>query len=451
MSISYIKDTETKEEFIESKFKISCSADTRANYIGYIKNFEMYCQYGEPGLEAEKVILELYEDWKKNKDVTNLVNLLWQFHTWIQKDHNEITWFSKKNTSNFTKRKYTYKAKSPAQQGKIMSVCRIYLRARTGIRISNEDLMEKITIPNEQEDQEPYPMTLEQFRLVYDHSTINRRKVKYLFQRDTAARTHETVQITKSMIDFDFDKSSGIAKVTIPKKITKGKTKTRIGFLTKETKVKVKEICKNLGENDPIFVISESDVSDRKKGKPIKSEKTLKAIKAGEIHAFWRERETLIKEGFADFDKRYESGTHKIVLHSIRSLCATAISLGNNSDEIAHGYIGHKKYLEQYIRKPEAEQLEIFKKAIPYLTGITKEYGPDEISQRQKGLENQVNLLQRQLSEEKKNSIQAVKTKVNNSSKFEYVVKYLISENRLSLEELADLMAKAPNVAPAKQ
>ena len=26
----------------------------------------MYCQYGEPGLEAEKVILELYEDWKKN-------------------------------------------------------------------------------------------------------------------------------------------------------------------------------------------------------------------------------------------------------------------------------------------------------------------------------------------------------------------------------------------------
>ena len=359
-----------------------------------------------------------------------MVNLLHQFHLWIQEDHPEVIYIRKCA-------EYTFKAAKPDTQRNSMGIIRLYLRARTGIRISAEDMSEKITIPVDQNEREEYPLTLEQFKQIYDKTTILRRKVKYLFMRDTGCRTIESIQITKKMIEFDYDKS-GIARVKIPKRIVKGKTKGRLNFLTPEAAKMVKKISNDLDENSPIFV------------DPIKKESTQMSIKNNELHAFYHTRETLVKEGFSVFAAKHDSGTSKIVLHSVRAFTATAYSQANG-EGMGHGYIGHKKYLEQYIRRSESEQLEMFKKAIPYLTGITKEYGPDEISQKQKGLENQVNLLQRQLSEEKKNSIQAVKTKVNNSSKFEYVVKYLISENRLSLEELAELMSKAPNVAPAKQ
>ena len=429
MTISYIKDTESKAEYIERKFKKTGSTATKSNLFSHIQKFEQYCEYGLK-LDSEIVIQDLAKDWAQKKDVSSLVNLLHQFHLWIQEDHPEVIYIRKCA-------EYTFKAAKPDTQRNSMGIIRLYLRARTGIRISAEDMSEKITIPVDQNEREEYPLTLEQFKQIYDKTTILRRKVKYLFMRDTGCRTIESIQITKKMIEFDYDKS-GIARVKIPKRIVKGKTKGRLNFLTPEAAKMVKKISNDLDENSPIFV------------DPIKKGSTQMSIKSNELHAFYHTRETLVKEGFSVFAAKHDSGTSKIVLHSVRAFTATAYSQANG-EGMGHGYIGHKKYLEQYIRRSESEQLEMFKKAIPYLTGITKEYGPDEISQKQKGLENQVNLLQRQLSEEKKNSIQAVKTKVDNSSKFEYVVKYLISENRLSLEELAELMSKAPNVAPAKQ
>ena len=438
MSISYIKDTESKEEFIERKFKKTSSEDTRAFCKYSIKKFETFCECILK-VDSEQVINDLTDDWNNTKDVKNCVNIIAQYMTAIQEDHPEIQLGTLNNTTR------TWRKLAESAQRNNQSFVRMYLRARTGIKIHSEDLSEKITIVQDTDDSLPKPLSLEQFKAFYNRCTVPRRKVKYLFMRDTGCRTVETVQITKSMINFDFDERTGIAMVTVPRRIVKGKTQSKINFLTPEVAKKVKELCNSESNDSSIFV------------EPKHRGKTILRIKQIESDSFRRERDNLIEFGkqhnidyLIALDERKPSKHSEYVLHSVRSYCATQYAKAHD-ESLGHGYIGHKKYLAQYMRYSEAEKLDMFKKAIPYLTGITKEYGPDEISQRQKGLENQVNLLQRQLSEEKKNSIQAVKTKVNNSSKFEYVVKYLISENRLSLEELADLMAKAPNVAPAMQ
>jgi hypothetical protein len=206
LSISYIKDKDTKEEFLDKKFKKSGSKDTRADYSQRIKKFEIYCNDGL-GIDPEVVIQDLIKDWNKTKDVANLVNLLGQYHTFLQEDHPEITWKTKFGKSNATITRSWKKLRSGGQKDNMM-VARLYLRARTGIKISHEDLSEKITIPVEDTEREEYPLTLDQFKKIYDKTTIHRRKVKYLFMRDTGVRTQESIQITKSMITFDYDEKT---------------------------------------------------------------------------------------------------------------------------------------------------------------------------------------------------------------------------------------------------
>ena len=212
MSISYIKDTETKEEFIERKFKKTGSADTRNFVKSAIKKFEIFCNEILK-VDSEKVIQDLTDDWTKTKDVTNCVNILAQFIAALQEDHPDVI------IKSLTSHNRSWKKVRESAQRNFLSTIRMYLRARTGAKIASEDIAEKITIIQDDDDDEPEPVTLDQFNAFHDRCTIPRRKVKYLFHRDTGCRTHETVQITKSMITFDYDEKTGIARVKIPKKI----------------------------------------------------------------------------------------------------------------------------------------------------------------------------------------------------------------------------------------
>lgn len=435
MSISYIKGTDSKEEFLKKKLGKSGSHATMMVNRQYINKFEIYCELVLKR-KSELVIEDLINDWNENNDVTNLVNLISNFHECLKEDHPEITWSAKNSKHN-----YSWKPVKPLSQKMAVSIIRQYLRARTGIRISAEDVSEKITIPVDTDEREEYPLTLEQFKKIYDQCTLLRRKVKYLFMRDTGCRTHESVQITKSMITFDFD-NTGIAKVKLPKKIVKGKTKGRTNFLTPETAKMVQELCKDLPQDYPMFV-----------GESVHSllDDIVKR-KDSEMTAFFRNRQSLIKDGFVEFAEKHESGTHKIVMHSIRAFTATAYSKGNsNRDDLGHGYIGHKKYLEQYIRRSEAEQLQMFKNAIPYLTGITKEYGESELSQKVKTQESQLNFQHRQIEELKKNGQKAVKANSDQSSKWKFVVEELLKLGIVEQTDIADILSRAPKVVIPKE
>ena len=431
MSISYIKGTDSKEEYLKKKLSKSDSEATVVLNRQFINKFEIYCKYVLKK-NSEDVIEDLTNDWIETKDVSNLVNLIANIHEASKENHSEWTWNGKAS------QKYSWGKVKPHGQKLLVSGIRLYLRARTGIKISSEDVSEKIVIPVDQEDREEYPLTLDQFQKIYDKCTVLRRKAKYLFMRDTGCRTHESVQITKSMIDFEYD-NSGIAKVKLPKKVVKGKTKTRVNFLTPETAKMVQEMSKDLDDNTPIFV----SVKLR--------EKSIINRRETEMTAFYRNRQSLIDDGFSEFAQKHESGVSKIVMHSIRAFTATAITKGNsNNESLGHGYIGHKKYLEQYIRRSEAEQLEIFKNAIPFLTGITREYGESELALKVKDVESQLKLLHRENIELKKNGQKAVKAKSGQSSIHAHVINTMFQTGELTIERYEEIVSQAPKESMQK-
>ena len=433
MTLDYIKDTETKEEFIERKFKKTGSADTKSFVKYSIRKFEIFCEHILK-VDSEQVIKDLTDDWTKTKDVKNCVNIIAQYMVAIQEDHPEI---KLKGIKSYTR---TWKKVRESGQRSLQSMLRMYLRARTGAKIAAEDLSEKITIVQDDDDDMPEPVSLDQFNAFYDRCTIPRRKVKYLFMRDSGCRTIETVQITKSMIDFSYDEKTGIAKVNVPRRIVKGKTKGKIIFLTPEVAKKVKELCHAENDDVSIFV----DPKDR--------HKDLYRIKQLEIQSFLRERDSLIKYGKKEkipyliaLAEKKESGHHKIVLHSVRSYCSTQYAKAHD-EALGHGYIGHKKYLEQYMKYSEAEKLAMFKKAIPYLTGITKEYGESELAQKVKTQENQLNLQHRQIEALKKNGQKAVIAKSDQSSKWKFVVDELLKLGIVEQTDVVDILSRAPKV-----
>ena len=437
MSISYIKDTETKEEFIERKFKKTGSADTRNFVKSAIKKFEIFCDEILK-VDSEKVIQDLTDDWTKTKDVTNCVNILAQFIAALQEDHPDVI------IKSLTSHNRSWKKVRESAQRNFLSTIRMYLRARTGAKIASEDIAEKITIIQDDDDDEPEPVTLDQFNAFHDRCTIPRRKVKYLFHRDTGCRTHETVQITKSMITFDYDES-GIALVRVPRRIVKAKSKGKTNFLTPEVAKKVKELCECENDDSSIFV----DPKDR--------HRELTSIKHLESNAFIRERDSLVKYGkkhnidyLIALDERKESNQHKIVLHSIRAYCGTQYAKAHD-EALGHGYIGHKKYLAQYMRYSDSEKLAMFKKAIPFITGITKEYGESELAQKVKTQENQLNLQHRQIEELKKNGQKAVKAKSDQSSKWKFVVEELLKLGIVEQTDIADILSRAPKVVIPKE
>ena len=183
----------------------------------------------------------------------------------------------------------------------------------------------------------------------------------------------------------------------------------------------------------------------------------LTSIKHLESNAFIRERDSLVKYGKKNnidyliaLDDRKESGQHKIVLHSVRSYCSTQYAKAHD-EALGHGYIGHKKYLEQYMKYSEAEKLAMFKKAIPYLTGITKEYGESELAQKVKTQENQLNLQHRQIEELKKTGQKAVKAGAEQSSKWKFVVDELLKLGIVEQTDIIDILSRAPKVPIQKE
>jgi len=61
-----------------------------------------------------------------------------------------------------------------------------------------------------------------------------------------------------------------------------------------------------------------------------------------------------------------ENGRYKINLHSWRKKCGTDYAEANHED-MAHGYLRHKRYLSMYTLKKEPQRIEAFQKAAPIL------------------------------------------------------------------------------------
>jgi len=160
--------------------------------------------------------------------------------------------------------------------------------------------------------------------------------------KDTRARILETMRVKKKYIDL----ATNPVTVTLPKSIVKGKKMKRVLYLTRETTPGIRQLLKDLDDEDLVFATNSNDMLARD----------------NEEHVWNRLMRNL------KFNEKYVNGFLKKNLHSIGAFCITQIKEATKDADYAHGYGGHTQYLHQYIRLTDERKIELFRQAEPYLS-----------------------------------------------------------------------------------
>jgi integrase len=228
-------------------------------------------------------------------------------------------------------------------------------------KIHSEDIKDNIEFPSVI-DEEPYPLTVEQIRELLKRASFERQAL-YLTLATSGMRGQEACKVRKR--DFIFGHSRLMIK--LPGTYTKNK-KPRYVIVGIEAEEYVKKLLSKIKDDDLVF------------GTNVDS---LKAI-GNEQDAFKRIRD------LCGFDERYESGTHKITIHSFRSFFITK---GEKVHEgFARALAGHNRYMKKYERFTHEELLEAYLKIEPSLSifgmkSETHEQLKSEIAEIRKELE----------------------------------------------------------------
>lgn len=311
---------------------------SKKNHVGSILNqFNLFCQQSY-NKTHQQVMNDLKEETRKDNSNDKLYVLFNNYKNWLSVDHPEI----KYRTGKFSKIEKTIKKRHPNSIKLYISMMRGIIEEISNIEINSRIFNKRVKI-EKAEEEDPEPFTKKQMRLLLDRSS-NHNKLKYMFLKDTGCRIGELVQIRKRDVD--------VTKVPISIKIQAAYTKTkraRTVFVTRETAPMLKRLLNKKLDNQLVFGTNED---------PYIAKGTEKA-------EFTYYRDQLAKD-YPEFGQRYQSNQrHKKTVHSIRSFTATQCT--EAIDEIwGHGYIGHKKYLGQYIRNQD-KMVEMFQRTENHL------------------------------------------------------------------------------------
>lgn len=318
--MSYIEDKITIKEYLDS-----IQDKGKKNHIKSILNqFDIFCKQ-KYEKSNQQVMDDLYEE-QKNEDTKNKVYIVFNhFKNWMLIDHPEIVYFMGKKENQ----RRTIKKRHANTIVTYLKTIRAIFEEIGDIELSSRKFWSKIKVPKPEED-EPEPFTKEQMRLLLDRCS-NQSKLKYMTMKDTSMRVSELVQIRKRDTDLSLERIA----ITIQAKYAKTR-RARLAFITKETEPMFRRLLSHKSDDELLFGTNE-DVYTAKG-----SEKAL----------FTYYREELAKD-HSEFREIYQSnGRHKKTIHSIRSFTATQCA--EAIDEAwGHAYIGHKKYLDQYIRNKD--------------------------------------------------------------------------------------------------
>jgi len=331
VSVTYISELLTREEFFEKAYQKGKSESYKKLTKTAINNLDTFC-LDKYQRQTDQIMKDLREEIKQTQDVTKALKLLQDFVDWLAIDHPDLR----------TKTNQPIVSKVPQAIRNYVSRARKFMKLCGGIKIDAEDFADYVVIPADENDEEPEPILKEELKLILENITNPRRKGSIMYMKDTASRILETMRVKKKYIDFTTDPIT----INIPKSIVKGKTKKRTVFLTRETAPLIKQLVKKLEPED--FVFTNSKVED--------------TARSNEERAWNR----LMKK--LGFTERKTNGHLKKNIHSIRAFNMTALKEATKDPDYAHGYGGHKKYLEQYIRLPLERQIELFRQAEPYLS-----------------------------------------------------------------------------------
>ncbi len=318
--MSYLQSRITIEQYFDS-----ITNRSKKNHVGSILNtFNIFCnqKYNKP---SQQILDDLSDEIKKTHSNDKIYVLFNQFKDWLLVDHPEIEYSFGKNQSQ----KRTIKARHPNTVHLYLIKIRSIFEEIGNIEINSRLFNKRVKVPKaEEEDLEPF--TKEQMRLLLDRCS-NHSKLKYMVLKDTGCRIGELVQFRKR----DVDTSKSPIEIKVQASYVKTK-KARTVFVTRETAPMLERLLNKKGDDDLVFGTNEDEYV------ATGTEKTL--------FAYYRKELT---KDYPEFGEIYQSnGRHKKTIHSFRSFTATQCA--EAIDETwGHGYIGHKKYLGQYIRNQE--------------------------------------------------------------------------------------------------
>ena len=339
MVINYINKLLTREEFYEKSYKKGKSRGYEVLTRAIISNLDRFCD-DKYNKQTDDIILDIKKEIEQTNDSTFALKFLQDFTDWLEVDHPDILF----KTNPHQKEGKPVQAKSPLAIRNYVSRVKKYMKMCGGVKIDSDDYRDYLVFPADENDEEAEPLLKEEFKLIIDHASDQRRKALYMFMKDTGARILESLRVKKKYIDLTKDP----IVVTLPKSIVKGKTKKRVLYLTRETAPGIRQLLRKLGDEDFVF---------KKKNNSIDL-----IARTTEERAWSR----LVNR--VGFTEKYARGHLKKNIHSIRAFCMTQIKEATKDPDYAHGYGGHIRYLEQYIRLSEETKIKLFKQAEPYLS-----------------------------------------------------------------------------------
>ena len=342
--MTFLEQARTTESFFQDKFKTK-SRSTKVNTEKAILQFDRFCH-------------STYKKTKEQvfKELRNLDDKPKERHTYelLQKYINFMTDTLRPNTSRV-----------------YFSLFKKYLAYMIDAKIHSEDIQSNIELPKEIEE-EPYPLTIDQIKQILQHASFERQAL-YLTLASSGMRIQESCKVRKR--DFVLDHPRLMIKLSGAYTKTK---RPRHVFLSREAGEHVKKILNKLKDDDLVFGTNADSV---------------KAL-GNEQDAFKRIRD------LCGFNERYESGTHKITIHSFRSFFITR---GEKVHEgFAHCLAGHDRYMKRYERYSDQELLEAYLKIEPNL--LIFESG---LAKTQAVLEAKVEDLEARIKEAEKRKIES--------------------------------------------
>ena len=318
--MSYIDNKITVEEYLKN-IQIK---SMREQYVSIIHQFDFFCT-DEFNKTANQVLEDLAIDWEETHQSNKIILVLNKFVQWCLRDHPELTYYHGKY--NHIKRKIG--KKNPSTIKLYVNKIRQLLDDVWNVEVNVNKISRKIKIPKPEEE-EPEAFTKKQMRVFLD-SISNTKKLQFMVLKDTGMRIQELCQIRKKDVEIGGER----IKITIQSRYTKTK-RARICYITRETEPSFLRLYKNKEKNELLFGTNED--SEIAKG----------AFQTS--FAYYRDK---ISKTHPEFGEKYQSNDrHKKTIHSIRSYTSTQCSIAID-ETWGHEYIGHKKYLGQYIRNQD--------------------------------------------------------------------------------------------------
>ncbi|MBT5201606.1 MAG: tyrosine-type recombinase/integrase [Thaumarchaeota archaeon] len=331
--MSYLQNQITIEQYIDS-----ITNRSKKNHVGSILNiFNSFCNQ-KYNKSNQNVLDDLIDEIKKTHSNDKVYVLFNHFKEWLLVDHPEIVYFMGKDRTQ----KRTIKARHPNSVKQYLIKIRSIFEEIGNIEINSRLFNKRVKIPKAEEE-DPEPFTKEQMRLLLDRCS-NHNKLKYMFLKDTGCRIGELVQIRKRDVNY----TKNPIQIKIQSSYTKTK-KARIVFVTIETASMLKRLLSKKSDEQLVFGTNEDAY-----------------IATGTEKAEFTYYRGQLAKDYPEFGERYQSNNrHKKTVHSIRSFTATQCTEAID-ESWGHGYIGHKKYLGQYIRNQD-KQAEMFVRSENYL------------------------------------------------------------------------------------